>query len=60
MRCAGCDRMLNSYESTRKNKTTGDYYDLCSPCYSAYIQNLADISLEAPMEMVVDLKPIET
>ncbi len=60
MRCQGCDQMLNDYEATRKNKTTGEYYDLCGPCYTSYMQVLADITLDASMEMEVKMGPIET
>ena len=32
MRCQACNAMLDEFESVRKNKATGEYYDLCSPC----------------------------
>lgn len=32
MRCQVCDRRLSSYESTRKNKWTGEYLDCCNRC----------------------------
>ena len=60
MKCRSCNVLLNDYESTRKNKQTGDYYDLCGQCYTSYMQCLADITLETPLEMEVKIGPIET
>lgn len=34
MRCSCCDRVLNDYESTRKNRATGEYLDMCNKCSS--------------------------
>lgn len=33
MRCKACDHDLNDRESTRKGVATGEYLDLCDPCY---------------------------
>lgn len=33
MKCGGCDKILTSYESTRKNAVTGKYFDLCKVCF---------------------------
>ena len=33
MKCGGCDKILTSYESTRKNAVTGAYFDLCKGCF---------------------------
>ena len=37
-RCRACDVILNDYEMTRKSSVTGEYYDLCSHCFS-YIRH---------------------
>lgn len=34
MRCLSCDKNLNDKESTRKSIVTGEYLDLCDPCFS--------------------------
>ena len=60
MRCQGCNVLLNDYEATRKHKASGDYMDLCGSCYTVYMQTLADITLEEPIEMEVKMGPIET
>ena len=36
MKCTCCDRILNDFESTRKNRSTGEYLDMCNKC-SAYV-----------------------
>lgn len=33
MRCKACDKMLNDFETSRKDKITGFYLDLCSDCF---------------------------
>jgi len=35
MRCKACDTILNDWELTRQDKSTGEYLDLCSECLSA-------------------------
>lgn len=35
MRCKACDARLGSRESTRKAQGTGEYIDLCDPCYKS-------------------------
>lgn len=32
MRCQACNALLDEGESIRKNKNTGEYFDLCTPC----------------------------
>ena len=55
MRCCACDRNLNNFESTRKNKTTGDYLDLCNKCYSTVQQDLStDIREDLPEDEIPD------
>lgn len=56
MRCMSCNVALTDAESVRKNKATGEYYDLCRDCYQAYKQNL--ITLED--KFVVDYSQSET
>jgi len=34
MRCTCCNVVLNDFESTRKNKATGEYLDTCNKCAS--------------------------
>lgn len=34
MRCKACDKILNSFEATRKSKETEEFVDLCNSCYS--------------------------
>jgi hypothetical protein len=43
MRCNACNAALTDAESVRKNKTTGNYYDLCRDCYHEYKINLLSI-----------------
>jgi len=38
MRCQGCDKNLNDWESTKKNPTTGEYEDLCTKCLNVVQQ----------------------
>ena len=33
MRCRSCDTLLNEREVKKKDKHTGEYFDLCSNCY---------------------------
>lgn len=33
MRCKACDARLGSRESTRKSLGTGEFLDLCDPCF---------------------------
>lgn len=40
MRCASCDKNLNDRESTRKSAVTGNYIDLCDPCYKTIADQL--------------------
>lgn len=32
MHCRACDKVLTSFEATRKEKFTGDYPDMCLKC----------------------------
>ena len=33
MHCIICDTLLTDFESTRRNRNTGEFMDLCNPCY---------------------------
>lgn len=34
MRCSCCDVLLSDFEATRKNRSTGEYLDMCNKCAS--------------------------
>jgi hypothetical protein len=40
MHCCCCDKLLNDYESTRKNAETGEYLDMCNKCYGTIANDL--------------------
>ena len=40
MRCQACDKNLNDWESTKKNRDTGEYEDLCSKCLNEVVQDV--------------------
>jgi hypothetical protein len=46
MRCKSCDTLLNEREVKKKEKSTGEFLDLCSYCY--------DVSQEAVREATED------
>jgi hypothetical protein len=33
MRCIQCNELLTDFESTRQDKITGEYLDLCNACF---------------------------
>jgi len=33
MHCKACDTLLNDFESTRRNKYTHEFIDLCNHCF---------------------------
>lgn len=35
MRCLCCDRLLSDYEATRRHGMTGEFLDMCNPCFAA-------------------------
>lgn len=43
MKCSCCDRILNSFESTRKSKSTGEYLDICNKCYSTIADDMDSV-----------------
>ena len=43
MRCGCCNRLLNSFESTRKSATSGEYLDMCNKCYSSVSDSFDDV-----------------
>lgn len=42
MRCKICDSILNDYETTRKDPTSGEYLDTCSYCIGEIRSALQD------------------
>lgn len=45
MRCKACNVALDDIESTRKDKQTGEYLDLCVKCLYGYdIEEIEDVS----------------
>ena len=58
-RCRSCDCILNDYEMTRKSAVTGEYYDLCSKCFSTirtdvYYRERLDLKDNSDDEEVYD------
>ena len=39
MRCQGCDKNLNDWESTHKHPETGEYTDMCNKCLNIVQQS---------------------
>lgn len=35
MHCKACDKLLNDFESTRRNKYSYEFVDLCNRCFDA-------------------------
>jgi heterodisulfide reductase subunit B len=35
MHCVACDKVLSTFEASRKSKKTGEYLDMCNRCYSS-------------------------
>jgi len=60
MRCGTCDKMLNEWESGRKDPKSGDYYDLCGVCYTAYRAALVDMEDQQGIAYEPRYGPIET
>lgn len=54
MRCKACDVELQPWDLRRKSERTGEYIDLCSPCFR-YIAD--DVELANPE--VEDLSDLE-
>lgn len=52
MRCKACDKMLTDYETTRKDRMTGMYLDLCGSCHGASQKAFSDF--EATVDSYVD------
>lgn len=40
MRCKACDSLLNQQELKRKNTKTGEYEDMCNPCFGSIAADL--------------------
>lgn len=62
MRCKACDKMLNDYETSRKDRLTGEFLDLCGTCHSVSSKaasdynTTVDISVDFGGDDVYDLK----
>lgn len=54
MRCLSCNKILSSFESTRKYKDTQRYIDLCNLCYSLSGLNLSDVDEREDLRDIVD------
>lgn len=55
MRCYCCNKMLSSFESTRKSANTGEYLDMCNKCYGTIKEDMpslerADLAHEEDFE----------
>ena len=48
MRCSCCDRILSSLESVLKNKTTGEYLDICKKC----LKDIPEIQVVYPKQLI--------
>ena len=46
MRCKACDKMLNDYENSRKDRLTGEFVDLCSDCYTVSTKAMSDFETD--------------
>jgi len=42
MRCKACDKFLEDFELTRKDRETGVYLDLCNKCFTISEADLLD------------------
>ena len=60
MRCGTCDKLLNEWESARKDPRTGEYYDLCGVCYTAYRSALTELEDSSGIVYKDTTGPIET
>lgn len=40
MRCIACDSLLNQQENNRKNSKTGEYEQMCNPCFGSIAADL--------------------
>lgn len=52
MRCKACDKMLNDYETSRKDRLTGEFLDLCGTCYS--VSSKATSDYDTTVDIAVD------
>lgn len=46
MRCQACNDELSDIEATRKDITTGEFYDLCGDCLSSIRQSQAETEID--------------
>lgn len=60
MRCRACDVVLNEREVTKKDKGTGEYFDMCSDCYDAYKEALNELADASEIDFLYILDGITT
>lgn len=54
MRCLSCNKILSSFESTRKYKHSSEYVDLCNLCYSLSGLNLSSVQEREDLRNLTD------
>lgn len=52
MRCRACDTLMTDFEIKRKD-SVGNYYDLCSRCFSVSSKLISDIN--ATVDTLIEL-----
>ena len=60
MRCRACDVVLNEREVTKKDKGTGEYFDMCSDCYASYKEALGELVDDSGIDYIYNLDGIIT
>ena len=60
MRCKSCDTLLNEREVKKKEKSTGEFLDLCAYCYEASQEALNAAVDDSGIEYKYNLGGIET
>ena len=52
MKCLSCDHILTDKEATRKSALTGDFIDLCDPCFEPVKDDIAVVeNIPASVEL---------
>jgi hypothetical protein len=59
MRCKSCDAALSNKEVTRKSAVTGEFLDLCDPCFTTIADQVLYVSnpIYAEDEEIGDEQP---
>ncbi len=62
--CSCCDKVLSTFEMTRKNKTTGEYFMMCNECFSyvkPYVKSVdrKDLATTKDFEEDIDKQEID-